>query len=527
MHEIVSLQFGQRSNYLATHFWNTLESYFTYTDEEESIVDHDIHFRPGIGIQNTETFTPRTVIYDLKGGFGSLRKINALYDTEEPDLSELLWDKPAVIQRLESVEKCAYQQSLEQNEQPKLLDSDTVKYWSDYSRVYFHPKSVVKLNEYEIGSTSWPFESWDEGEALFKSVDKEHDLVERDLRPFIEEADHMQAFQVFSSTDDAWGSFAAQYLQQIKDEYAKTDVLFWGLEEDIVIKSREKRFTSSNIAKSISVIAPESTLFIPLTLPSKGLPSYITLERNSDWHVSALMSIAVESITLLSRLRQRNQYRETLDQLVCLINTNGHQNIAKLRMSIEQPSSHNNDVPEIAKISEQNRNDRSLRNKKSIHNFCSKIGPNAEIFDIDFFPIEIGEQVNRRPMRKLQVFSQYEIHRQNLCSWNQNISNDRYDERFQTLGDGLPVVLKRNLPLGFPLLDSFPRIFNEASTSSSLAVRTSLTVDSSIASRLKALKNIVNRAFAVDEREAFSNSLGELAEGYEEGWDSGSDEDED
>jgi len=23
MHEIVTLQFGQRSNYLATHFWNT------------------------------------------------------------------------------------------------------------------------------------------------------------------------------------------------------------------------------------------------------------------------------------------------------------------------------------------------------------------------------------------------------------------------------------------------------------------------------------------------------------------------
>jgi hypothetical protein len=59
------------------------ESYFTYSADEESPVDHDVHFRPGIGADGTETFTPRTVIYDLKGGFGTLRKINALYELEE------------------------------------------------------------------------------------------------------------------------------------------------------------------------------------------------------------------------------------------------------------------------------------------------------------------------------------------------------------------------------------------------------------------------------------------------------------
>jgi hypothetical protein len=32
---------------------------------------------------------PRTVIYDLKGGFGSMRKINALYEAEEGDPTAL------------------------------------------------------------------------------------------------------------------------------------------------------------------------------------------------------------------------------------------------------------------------------------------------------------------------------------------------------------------------------------------------------------------------------------------------------
>jgi len=45
--------------------------------------------------------------------------------------------------------------------------------------------------------------------------------------------------------------------------------------------------------------------------------------------------------------------------------------------------------------------------------------------------------------------------------------------------------------------------------------------------RLKNLQHIVSRAVGIDEREALSNSLGEIAESYEEGWDSGTDEDDD
>lgn len=32
---------------------------------------------------------PRTVIYDLKGGFGSMRKINALYEDQEAEPAAL------------------------------------------------------------------------------------------------------------------------------------------------------------------------------------------------------------------------------------------------------------------------------------------------------------------------------------------------------------------------------------------------------------------------------------------------------
>ena len=79
------------------------------------------------------------------------------------------------------------------------------------------------------------------------------------------------------------------------------------------------------------------------------------------------------------------------------------------------------------------------------------------------------------------------------------------------------------------MLDSFPHIFAQAQagSSSALSVNTSLSTDTTVAYGIKSLQQIVNRSIAIDEREALSNSLGEIAEAYEEGWDSGSDEDDD
>lgn len=74
MHEIVTVQLGHGANHVCTHFWNAQESYFTYADDEEvSAVDHDVHWRAGIGAAGEDTYTPRALIYDLKGGFGGMR----------------------------------------------------------------------------------------------------------------------------------------------------------------------------------------------------------------------------------------------------------------------------------------------------------------------------------------------------------------------------------------------------------------------------------------------------------------------
>lgn len=47
MKELIYIQAGQFANFIGTHFWNTQEAYFTYGDDEQSEVDHDVSFREG------------------------------------------------------------------------------------------------------------------------------------------------------------------------------------------------------------------------------------------------------------------------------------------------------------------------------------------------------------------------------------------------------------------------------------------------------------------------------------------------
>lgn len=50
---------------------------------------------------------------------------------------------------------------------------------------------------------------------------------------------------------------------------------------------------------------------------------------------------------------------------------------------------------------------------------------------------------------------------------------------------------------------------------------------SSVTTRIKSIQSVIRKLVGIDEREALLNELGEIREAYEEGWDSGTDEDDD
>ncbi|OBT40986.1 hypothetical protein VE00_08236 [Pseudogymnoascus sp. WSF 3629] len=526
MHEILTLQLGQRSNYLATHFWNTQESYFTYSGEQEPVVDHDVHFRPGIGADGAETFTPRTVIYDLKGGFGTLRKLNALYELDEDRAASAgAWNGAPIMRPQPTIEPSAYQLSLENGTTPPQLTKESIRYWSDFNRVYFHPKSIVQLNEYELGSTLMPFENWSVGEDLFNSLDKEHDLLDRDLRSFAEEADHMQGIQIMASVDDAWGGFAARYMERLRDEYGKTALWVFGLEGNAKQGPRSTQFLKlSNTARSIAEVSSQASLYIPLTIPS-SLPSYTTLDPSSLWHASALLSTAVETMTLPSRLHARAGTRSSLADTGAALNVNGTQNIARLQMSIGEDPVANGESH--GREDAREGGDRRLATHGGRLNEEDEDEGLAEL-DMDFFPVDAPAMNGRgrRADRRLHTFGRVESSRSDQETGDDNDGDDLDGrDRARRRAAGLPIMHKTSTPFAYPLPTSFPHIYDR--TSASLSVRTSLSTDTRVAARIKSLQTTVGRAIGVEEREALSNALGEMAEGYEEGWSSGSDEDED
>lgn len=273
-----------------------------------------------------------------------------------------------VVQKQQPIDISAYQESLDTGAAPPELTTRNVRYWSDFSRVFYHPRSIVQLNEYELGSTLMPFEKWTMGEELFASLDKDHDLLDRDLRPFIEEADQMQGVQIMSGIDDAWGGFAAKYVERMRDEYGKTPIWLWGLQEPnagvpkvcnfhhatsfpppLLVTSavmnltnavQEKRLLRlTNKARSIAELSSQVSLLIPLSIPSRSLASSVVLDQSSAWNVTALFNAAMESTSLYTRLKSDDRANSlTMGSITDMLNVFGKQTIANLQMSpVDEP----------------------------------------------------------------------------------------------------------------------------------------------------------------------------------------------
>lgn len=90
----------------------------------------------------------------------------------------------------------------------------------------------------------------------------------------------------------------------------------------------------------MSNIVPLTSLYVPLGCPQPKLPEYINLDPALQWHKSALLSVAAETCTLPTRLRDSFSAGRLgkLDDLASLLNANGGQKIASLSMIVHNPN---------------------------------------------------------------------------------------------------------------------------------------------------------------------------------------------
>ncbi|KAK7535394.1 tubulin domain-containing protein [Phyllosticta citribraziliensis] len=533
----------------------TMESYFTYDDgENESPVNHDVLFRPGVGVDGSDTFMPRAVIYDLKGAFGSLKKVNALYELEEDDGSrEILWNNGTTPIKSEPILPSAYTQALDAGTSPPPLTNDTVRYWSDYSRVYYHPRSLVQLHEFELQSQLQPFESWGVGEELFRGLDREHDLLDRDLRPFIEECDQLQGLQVLSSVDDAWGGFSARYVERLRDEFGKLSIWTWALEDDEKQQRDKQRAQLHNRALSLTALIPITSTYIPLPArPSRPHhPSYLALPPSPahPWYTSALRAAVFETATLPSRLRAHDPAAASLAAMESAFNGDGNRRVVEARMRVAAPRAVARQLRarHDARVA-SSKSGKTARGEAASTRVDAVAAALADADDLEELDIVMGgiardgDDAADRTARE-HVFGRVETLR---GAWaTATTDGDGADAptmaalnaatRDRRFASAVPRAFRYATPLLFPALDSFPRIFNLPEDDgddaeegdgggpdrSSVAVRTALATSSKLSSRLRRMALLVGRMGGVEEREALYDGLKGLADEYEEGWDEG------
>ena len=213
-----------------------------------------------------------------------------------------------------------------------------MRYWSDYNRVYLHPRSIVQLNEHDLNSNVLPFERYETGEEVFQNLSRDDDILDRDVRLFAEECDLMQGFQVFASNDDAWGGFTSRYIEALRDDYGKIPIWTWSISETQNQGSRAAQaLRSLNTAKTVSELATLDSFHVPLSIDPTSLPASVQLDEGSLWCTSGLLSAAVESMTLPTRLKIDSQRQGRLSDFEAALNTNGNQRIAQLHLAASAP----------------------------------------------------------------------------------------------------------------------------------------------------------------------------------------------
>lgn len=220
MHEILTIQCGNAANYIGTHFWNLQDP--TDTTDNSADIDHDVLFSAGQARNGLATYTPRLLIYDRAKNFGSMKRINALYS--EPETPHYT-DEQQVHQQQESGPRAPehrFQQSLEQDEIPDgaLLADSNVKFWSDYNTQFYRPESYLPLDSFASTNADWT--TFDQGHEAFQTRDQTLDILDTDIRPFLEQCDLLQGFNIITDATDGWSGFSTALLIELATEFIKT-----------------------------------------------------------------------------------------------------------------------------------------------------------------------------------------------------------------------------------------------------------------------------------------------------------------
>lgn len=311
MHEVITLSFSQRANNVATHFYNVQESRL-YAE-----VNNSIHLMSRLSPDGrTANYYPRALLWDYSNGFGSLGKYEYF---EHTDIDSLKKQFDNIIVTGEKVPKSDYQKQLDAGGSTN--GPDSVKYWSDFSRVIYRPESLNSLQgwdydfEAQRGHLKMHPEIYFEGCQL--GANEFDNAMFDNFRKILEDCDTINGLNVITEQDTAWGGFSAQALALIRDDYLpKSPVLVWAL---CCSQKLQRRQTMERIRTTTSLLE-QCLLYLPLEIPDQ-----------SNWLASSYQMLPLDFVSSLTMEKSRvglNQFIGVLAgtsgrKMVSEINVNG------------------------------------------------------------------------------------------------------------------------------------------------------------------------------------------------------------
>ncbi|XP_061341724.1 uncharacterized protein LOC133288041 [Gastrolobium bilobum] len=337
MKEIVTIQVGDFANFVGSHFWNFQDELLGLASDphadsvfKNQDLNMDVLYRTGEGQQGILTYTPRLVSINLRGSLGSMSSHGSLYKEVDPTTSDVVtWTGRVSTQASEPHKKNLFLQRLygeEENsnmvneingskngsqseyQDKDIIDSleDGVRFWTDYSKVHYHPQSLYELNG--VWADAEEFNNYGIGRDSFSWTSQGEEIGER-LRFFVEECDHIQGFQFVVDDSGGFSAVAAEFLENIVDEYTNTPVLLYAVQGSgscASLQSRKRTILEDlHDAISFSRLSSYSKLIVPVGLPSLSkskASKFLHIEDEKHYHSSAVYAAALHSISLPFRM---------------------------------------------------------------------------------------------------------------------------------------------------------------------------------------------------------------------------------
>ncbi|GFS28326.1 protein misato homolog 1 [Nephila pilipes] len=334
--EVVTIQAGNFSNFIGTHWWNIQESSFCYTPDSSTPLDinHDVMFREGLNLQGEVTYTPRLVLIDLQDNLTSIRKECPLYRSSSEDNNEPLWDGQVEIIKSQEVKKNPFLDEFEKlsglSEDGVTADGNRIQelseesydfnkpatVWCDFLKTNLHPRSLCLFQESNPSDEKTPLDLYSNGEEMYIKSGKE--MIEDSIRRMCEECDNLQGFHLLFDAHNGFSGITNNVLQYLEDEYRRTPSLCFPVfqeNKNMPIQDlKEQMHRLYAILNSMSNLNNYCSFFIPLSVsddvvkltePFKSFP-FIEYNPSLLYNTSAIYAAAIETLTSPYRLKSMN-----------------------------------------------------------------------------------------------------------------------------------------------------------------------------------------------------------------------------